>query len=868
MARSGGSVSRRWARHAVAALALIGALVAHATAQTTAAPPPPNAPPPASQPTESPWPLTIKAGAQTLTLYAPQLDSWDGFHATARLAVGVTDGTPDAAKAAESKGNDNKAGRTRFGVVELRATTHVDKVARMVTFENAEIIKSDFPSASAQEVAAWRTALTNDLRGRTRRVALDRLEAQLAISGVAAAAAKAPLRHDAPRVLFSTEPSLLVYVDGAPVFRPFGGTPYERLINTRPLVLRDAGGAFYLRIFDGWMSARTLEGPWTVLPASNATLDAAFKAAMNAKLIDPLNGQTAQDQPPPTLKKGAPRVFAVYAPTELVVTDGAPTWKPIAGTQLVYIDNTTGNVFRDTRDNQLYVLAAGRWFRTTTEAGPWLYVPHDKLPRDFGAIPDDSPKENAKASIAGTTQAREAAISATVPQTAAVQVSGTTMDPPRYDGVPELRPITGTTLEYVINSPTPVIRVTASSFYALQNGVWFTATSTQGPWTVALTVAPEIYRIPPGSPLYYVTFVRIYGYGTGVVYVGYTPGYAGTYVDPATGVVVHGTGYVYDPWTGAVWYGAPVTYGYGAAIAYTPWTGWYVGYGYGWYWGPYSYWMGWGWGCYPYWGVWGWPAYGAYFNAYGGVTYWGPGGWAGYSGNIYSQWGNRATVSRVAGGYNAWTGNAWATQVGRSYNSRTGVSSAGQRSAVQNVYTGNFAAGGRGIATGPQGNVAVGRGGVAGNVYTGDAVAAGRGAVYNKDTGEWTRVGGVAGQEGGKAVRVGDDVYAGKDGNVYRRTEGGGWEQHTPGGGWQPAQGGGGAAQLPANTGEPRRDVGSSAGTRDINSLDRDYQSRDVGASRYNNMRDTNAGLSRSYGGYSGGGARAGGRGGGRGGRR
>ncbi len=382
--------------------------------------------------------------------------------------------------------------------------------------------------------------------------------------------------------------------------------------------------------------------------------------------------------------------------------------------------------------------------------------------------------------------------------------------------------------------------------------MWFTAASVQGPWTVALTVPAEIYRIPPGSPLYYVTFVRIYGYGTGVVYVGYTPGYAGTYVDPATGVVVHGTGYVYDPWTGAVWYGAPVTYGYGAAIAYTPWTGWYVGYGYGWYWGPYSYWMGWGWGCYPYWGVWGWPAYGAYFNAYGGVTYWGPGGWAGYSGNIYSQWGNRATVSRVAGGYNAWTGNAWATQVGRSYNSRTGVSSAGQRSAVANVYTGNFAAGGRGVATGPQGNVAVGRGGVAGNVYSGDAVAAGRGAVYNKDTGEWTRVGGVAGQDGGKAVRVGDDVYAGKDGNVYRRTEGGGWEQHTPGGGWQPAQGGGDAAgQLPANTAEPRRDVGSSAGTRDINSLDRDFQSRDVGASRYNNMRDTNAGLSRSYGGYA-----------------
>ena len=91
-------------------------------------------------------------------------------------------------------------------------------------------------------------------------------------------------------------------------------------------------------------------------------------------------------------------------------------YKPVAGTPLTYIDNSTGNVLRDTRNNQLYVLAAGRWFRSTTEAGPWIYVPHDKLPAEFSKIPDDSPKENVKASIAGTPQAREAAISATVPQ--------------------------------------------------------------------------------------------------------------------------------------------------------------------------------------------------------------------------------------------------------------------------------------------------------------------------------------------------------------------------------------------------------------------------------------------------------------------
>ena len=83
----------------------------------------------------------------------------------------------------------------------------------------------------------------------------------------------------------------------------------------------------------------------------------------------------------------------------------------------------------------------------------------------------------------------------------------------------------------------------------------------------------EIYAIPPSSPLYYATYVRIYDATPTTVTVGYLPGYMGTYV--ADGTVVYGTGYAYAPYIGTtVWYGPPVTYGYAAGIAWTPWTGW------------------------------------------------------------------------------------------------------------------------------------------------------------------------------------------------------------------------------------------------------------------------------------------------------
>jgi hypothetical protein len=35
-------------------------------------------------------------------------------------------------------------------------------------------------------------------------------------------------------------------------------------VNTRPMLVRDRLGQLYLRVFDGWMSAAALGGPWAV----------------------------------------------------------------------------------------------------------------------------------------------------------------------------------------------------------------------------------------------------------------------------------------------------------------------------------------------------------------------------------------------------------------------------------------------------------------------------------------------------------------------------------------------------------------------------------------------------------------------------
>src|SRR6266853_590147 len=56
----------------------------------------------------------------------------------------------------------------------------------------------------------------------------------------------------------------------------------------------------------------------------------------------------------------------------------------------------------------------------------------------------------------------------------------------------------------------PGRRVDASTYYALQNGVWFVDTAPTGAWTVATSVPSVIYTIPASSPLHYVTYAYVY----------------------------------------------------------------------------------------------------------------------------------------------------------------------------------------------------------------------------------------------------------------------------------------------------------------------------------------------------------------------
>jgi len=716
--------------------------------------------PPASEVTPDQWPKTSVVKGTEYTVYQPQLDSWDGCSLNAHAAVSV---------------QEQGAKEPVFGVVYFTASTSVDRIYRSVSLNNLKVDKAVFPSASAN-ADKYRKAFDGIAAKGSSTMPLDSLQAQVGIISAEKQAGAVPVKNSPPALIFSQTPAILVSINGDPVWVNLQGTQLKRICNTRAFIVKDSSGNLYMHLFDGFVEASSLNGPWQV--ARNIP-KGAFEAAGNLakqNVVDLMTGEANSDNGQmPMLKNGAPVVFTATVPTELITTDGKPNWTSIKGTTLLYVDNTTGNIFKSMSDQNTYVLVSGRWFKAADFAGPWQYVSGKALPLDFLKIPDNSPKENVKASIPGTPQSQEALIADTIPQTAAVSVTQVKFTP-SIKGTPKLKAIDGTPLYYVSNSATPVIKVDSKTWYACQNGVWFTSNALNGQWSAAKSVPPVIYSIPPSSPLYYVTHVKIFKVAGDTIMEGYTPGYMGTAVSPDN-VVVYGTGYDYGTYTDDDdWYPYPVTYGYAADPTWTPWTGWAYGFGLGWaLYGADAAW-GWGWGAAPYWGAYsyypGWADRYGYARGPNGAVGWGPNGWAATTGNVYHQWGNTGVVSRTSEGYNAWTGNAWSRQVGHSYNSVTGQISAGQHGTVQNVYTGNYATGGRGATYNPS---------------TGTGAAGERATFTNPNTGRSETVGkGEVVGPGGQTTHVqqaGNNVYAEHNGNVYKDT-GSGFQKLNADGSW------------------------------------------------------------------------------------
>jgi hypothetical protein len=738
-----------------------------------------------------PWPRVFALNSATLRMYQPQVEKWEGNRLTFRAAL-------------EATPHNDKA--PTFGVIWGTARTEVNRETRRVTLEDLKLTRSNFPTV-ADNGAGYRRLLEEQFSGSTRSIALDRLQASLAASGITHHEGF-PVRNEPPRIIISHSPAILIPISGKPVIRDIPDSRFKRVMNTRALILRThLDDVWYLHVYDGWLSAPEINGPWTHASDTPLHIDEVANKLASEGKADLLNGGSAHAKP--SLANSEPTIYVSEQPAELLVFKGQPDFQEVGNTELLWAKNTTADVFIDTENNLFYALISGRWFSTPDlNKGPWNYVPSNHLPSDFRRIPPDSSAGVVLASVAGTPQAKEALIANSIPQTATVKRKGGPEFTPVIDGAPQWRPIKDTSLQAVSNSETPVIRVPDGTLYALSAGVWFTARSLQGSWSVATEVPATIYTIPPSSPLYYATFVHVYGYTDSVVYVGYTPGYLGTVVEP-DGVVVYGTGYDYKPWVGNVYYAAPETYGVQAQPVYNPAVDMAYGMALG-------------------------LTTAAMVDAWqGGNSYYYDTFYHGYpccgstSANVYRHWGD-AAISGTDTWYSKSSGEVGEKANGTYTNYRTGSTGSYSAKRYVNPYQGeagrsyqrssDTAGGGTGdVSRSETFDARTGE-----TDYSSDTSKTTRGgSTISRDTSsEWSAQGDSASHDttvsNAKTGQThtfssgynGDDRYASADGHNYRN-EGSGWQKQTASG-WQ------------------------SAGDEDTSWADREQQARAQGEDRVN----------------------------------
>ena len=497
------------------------------------------------------WPQELVAdNGATVTIYQPQVESFSGNSLEGRAAVSVQLTTASDAP--------------KFGAIWFKARLDTDRDTRTAVIRDVEVADVRFAEADDAQAQKLADLIESEVGNARFTMSVDQLLADL---DAEMADAKGPaLRHEPPKIMLSTEPALLVLIDGDPVFETIEGSRYERIVNT-PFLIARGGKDLYLYIgSNAWYQAVSVAGPWT--RAKRVPDDV-------AKLVEPAEDDDANVDDV--------RIVIATEPAELIVSDGQPTWSPVEGMDLLYMDNTDSNVFLELSTQRYYVLLSGRWYQSEGVVGDlrWTHVPNDALPEAFGDIPEESVNGAVLTQVAGTPQARDAVLDNTIPQTAAIQRDDSSLSI-EYDGAPDFAPIEDIKVEYAQNTSAAVFRY-GTLYYACDDGVWYVANSATGPWTVATEVPDAIYKIPASNPHHNVTYVKVYDVTPEVVYVGYTPGYYGSYY--AHGAIVYGSGWYYNPWYGPRYYPRYPTWGF--HVSYNPWYGW--GFGVSWTNGPFRF---------------------------------------------------------------------------------------------------------------------------------------------------------------------------------------------------------------------------------------------------------------------------------------
>ena len=515
------------------------------------------------------WPKElVTSNKSVITLYQPQLESFEGNILEGRMAVTVKLAKKDLI----------------FGALWFKATMSTDKENRTVLLEKMQILKTYFPDIVDKKMGdEFSKLLATEIESWDMEMSLDRLTASLKdIENLKQLSDK--INNAPPKIYFRTKPAALVMIDGDPIVKKDDKSGLEYVVNTNFFIVKESKkDTYYIKGGSFWYASNDILTGWKETKKVPSTINKFAKDNLKSTKDDSASKKNTE----------APELIIETKPSELIIVDGEPDYKPIEGSNLLYIANSENDILMDIGSQYHYILIAGRWYYSKSlEDGDWKFREPGDLPKDFEKIPADSEMETVRASIPGTPEAQTALLEQSIPQTATIDRKTAKVEV-KYDGDPEFEKIKDTDMSYAKNTDKTVLLIDRM-YYCVDDAVWFYSDKATGPWTVSDKKPDGLDEIPPESPVYNVKYTYVYDSTPEEVQVGYLPGYTNSYV--YGGTVVYGTGYYYNPWYRNYYYPRPLTWGFG--VHWSPYGGWGFSFGIG---------LGWmGWGFHPYGrGMWG-----------------------------------------------------------------------------------------------------------------------------------------------------------------------------------------------------------------------------------------------------------------------
>ena len=520
-----------------------------------------NLPPsPALDDGETLWPQVSAADGATFVLYSPQFTAIVGTQGTARAAFSAArEGEPPV-----------------YGSVTFTAALDNDLSAGLIHV--SDMLVQGASRADGKDPTMTAAALQRMLMGANftvqRSVALENMD----LAG--ASAGSRPVSNAVPAIRIADHASVAISLDGAPVLRAVAPGVGIALNTPSLLAFEGASQSWFTRVGTAtWLRSTSWKGPFVPGPPPSPDALRAIEGALPPRAA----GVTPHPAPAPGR---VPEVLVFTQPTVLVAIDGAPDLVQVAD-GILGVRNAGCDLFTSADGSTWWLLASGRWFTSATlAAGSWSVLDPSALPKAFAQIDPKGSWGSVLACVPGTLAAKDAVYQQGIPHVATLDraKARASVKVGWLGGAPGFAPVAGTSLTLSTNSTAPVVQCDGA-YYLCSEGAWCVASAPTGPWDLCDSVPESIYAIPPASPAYCTTFVRVVNATPQAVTFAFTAGYANSFVNG--GIVSYGTGFAtpgarvadaqaaVDPGEGATWgdyVGTPTTYACPMALGVTGWT--------------------------------------------------------------------------------------------------------------------------------------------------------------------------------------------------------------------------------------------------------------------------------------------------------